>query len=215
MLPASSLAEIISNLAALQLEPNTAAQILAAVFAPLLRSSDPEPQKCSSGVNIPPGTRSQQMKHLAIAAVALALATTAAHATADGCAVVRKTPDGFLSLRQAPTAKALAIAKLKPGWHLSVDSATCETSGKISICGGTEWTHVTGVWPLDGGVDCGDTCTRGWVATRYLKFTGCEEAAAKAHVDVQALQQARADLGIVVGRANTGGEHAVQWSLLG
>ena len=114
------------------------------------------------------------MKHLAIAALALALAlaTTAAHATADGCAVVRKTPDGFLSLRQAPTAKALAIAKLKPGWPLSVDSATCETSGKISICGGNKWTHVTGVWPLDG-VDCGNTCTRGWVATRYVKFVEC------------------------------------------
>jgi len=117
---------------------------------------------------------SQQMKHLAIAALALALAlaTTAAHATADGCAVVRKTPDGFLSLRQAPTAKALEIAKLKPGWHLSIDSATCETSGKISICGGNKWTHVTGVWPLDG-VDCGNTCTRGWVATRYVKFVEC------------------------------------------
>jgi hypothetical protein len=32
---------------------------------------------------------------------------------------------------------------------------------------------------------------------------------------VQALEQARAALGIVTTRANTGGAHAVQWSLPG
>ena len=42
MLPADTLAEIISNLAGLNLQPTTAAQILAAVLAPLLRS-DPDP----------------------------------------------------------------------------------------------------------------------------------------------------------------------------
>ena len=43
MLPAADLAEILTNPAALNLQPTTAAQILAAVFAPLLRSSgDPE-----------------------------------------------------------------------------------------------------------------------------------------------------------------------------
>src|SRR5262249_49055661 len=43
MLPASTFAEITANVAALQLEPNIAAQILAAVFAPLLRTADPVP----------------------------------------------------------------------------------------------------------------------------------------------------------------------------
>jgi hypothetical protein len=42
-----------------------------------------------------------------------------------------------------------------------------------------------------------------------------EEAAAKAHVELPALEKARADLGIVTSRANTGGVHAVQWSLPG
>ena len=42
-----------------------------------------------------------------------------------------------------------------------------------------------------------------------------EDAAAKAHIDEQALGQARADLGIVTSRANTGGPQAVQWSLPG
>ena len=40
-----------------------------------------------------------------------------------------------------------------------------------------------------------------------------EEAAAKAHVGGTALDQARAELGIVASRANTGGPQAVQWSL--
>ena len=44
MLPADIIAEITTNLAALHLEPNTAAQILAAVFAPLLRGSEVESQ---------------------------------------------------------------------------------------------------------------------------------------------------------------------------
>jgi hypothetical protein len=42
-----------------------------------------------------------------------------------------------------------------------------------------------------------------------------EEAAERAHVDLTALAQARADLGIVTTRANAGGVMAVQWSLPG
>lgn len=43
-----------------------------------------------------------------------------------------------------------------------------------------------------------------------------KEAAAKAHVDPQALEQARADLGIIASRANAGGvQAAVQWGLPG
>src|SRR5262249_6115306 len=42
-----------------------------------------------------------------------------------------------------------------------------------------------------------------------------EDAAAKAHVDEQALGQARADLGVITTRTNTGGVQAVQWSLPG
>jgi len=47
------------------------------------------------------------------------------------------------------------------------------------------------------------------------RVTDVEEAAAKAHVDPQALEQARGDLGIVVSRSNAGGVQAVQWSLPG
>ena len=37
----------------------------------------------------------------------------------------------------------------------------------------------------------------------------------KAHVDPQAVEQARADLGVVVNRGSAGGVQAVQWSLPG
>jgi hypothetical protein len=47
------------------------------------------------------------------------------------------------------------------------------------------------------------------------KVTDVEEAAARAHLDVHVLEQARADLGIVTSRSNAGGVQAVQWSLPG
>lgn len=46
-------------------------------------------------------------------------------------------------------------------------------------------------------------------------MSAVEEAAAKAHVDPQALEQARAELGVVTSRGNAGGVIAVQWSLPG
>jgi len=42
MLPASDIADIISSLASLKLESTTAAAVLAAVLAPLMRSANPE-----------------------------------------------------------------------------------------------------------------------------------------------------------------------------
>jgi len=58
---------------------------------------------------------------------ALFLATGAAQATEDSCAVVKRTPDGFLNMRSAPMMGAKIIAKLKPGNRLNIDSATCVT----------------------------------------------------------------------------------------
>jgi len=61
-------------------------------------------------------------------------------------------------------------------------------------------------------------------AQRFLKdklaggpkpVTDIEAAASKAHVDPTALDQARADLGVVASRSNAGGVQAVQWSLPG
>src|SRR4029077_20170472 len=54
---------------------------------------------------------------LAVAVIVLAVS---AHATADGCAVVLRTPDGFLSLRKLPTADSTAVARLLPGEMLDL-----------------------------------------------------------------------------------------------
>jgi hypothetical protein len=53
---------------------------------------------------------------------ALSLVSIQAYACADGpaCAVVTKTPDGFLNLRRAPTAKAPVVTKLRPGDRLYI-----------------------------------------------------------------------------------------------
>ena len=58
-------------------------------------------------------------------------------------------------------------------------------------------------------------CVKDELARGPKPVTAVEEAAAKAHVDPQTLEQARTDLGIVTSRANTGGAQAVQWNLPG
>jgi hypothetical protein len=99
-------------------------------------------------------------------AIALALASHGAGATADGCATILRTPDGFLNLRAAPMMGSKVVARLKPGDRLSISSATCETRGSLSICNEDGWTRVDGV---------GDNPRRGWVATRFLKFIECDQ----------------------------------------
>jgi hypothetical protein len=47
------------------------------------------------------------------------------------------------------------------------------------------------------------------------RVTDVEAAASKAHVDPHALDQARAELGVVTSRGSAGGVMAVQWSLPG
>jgi len=49
MLPAADLTAILANLSTLHLEPNTAAQVLAAVLAPLLQSAEPGKEKRAAG----------------------------------------------------------------------------------------------------------------------------------------------------------------------
>jgi hypothetical protein len=105
--------------------------------------------------------------------VAIVLTAPEALATADGCAVVLKTPDGFLNLRRTPTTGSEVVAKLSRGHRLYVDTATCETSGSLSICSrGTEWTHVIRVPRLDGKAH---SSTRGWVIDRYVQWFDCYE----------------------------------------
>ncbi len=109
------------------------------------------------------------------------ISSQAINATADGCAVVLKTPDGFLSLRKAPTAKSGVITKLKQGDFLYVDAATCETRDDLSICDEKiphRWTHVTSVRRIDSKKP--STSTHGWVSDQYVQWFHCEEDGADA-----------------------------------
>jgi hypothetical protein len=110
-------------------------------------------------------------------ALAATMITTAAHATADGCAIVRKTPDGFLNLRAAPMADAKIVTRLKTGDRLSINSAICKTKGKLSICN-EDWVSVDSILRLDGNKS--KSLTRGWVNIRFLDFACTDTPAAAA-----------------------------------
>jgi hypothetical protein len=110
-------------------------------------------------------------------AALLVLATIAmplpAGATADGCAVVRNMPDGFLNLRKAPRTDASVVTQLRPGDRLDVDTAHCQTVGEKSICADKGWTHVISVRRMDRNKS---ETTNGWVVDRYVRWYDCLEA---------------------------------------
>jgi hypothetical protein len=133
MLPASDLAEILTNLSALNLQPNITAAVLGAVLTPLIRSADPQQ----------PAQQRQRAERPRVAA--------------------RRTKSATVSDLPAdsPRQRAARALKANPGVSLT------------------------------------------------------KVAAIKAHVDPTSLEQARADLGIVTSRGNTGNTLSVQWSLPG
>jgi hypothetical protein len=55
------------------------------------------------------------MKKLLLAGAAIVLMATSAHAAYDECAVVLKTPDGFLAMRREPTVRSVIDYKLHRG----------------------------------------------------------------------------------------------------
>src|SRR5262245_43411571 len=96
------------------------------------------------------------MKKLLLTSIAaLFLATGTAHATADFCVVVTKTPDGFLALREGPGTQFKMIAKLKPGFPLDAD-----TGGG----GLPKWTRV---WIAERH--------SAYVYSKYIKHRDCPE----------------------------------------
>jgi hypothetical protein len=95
------------------------------------------------------------MRALAIAITALFLATGAAHATYTTCAVVLKTPDGFLNLREKPMMGSKVLARLKPGQWIHISSQGFEG-----------WTQVESI---------GDRDTLGFVGTRFIVRVRCDQ----------------------------------------
>jgi uncharacterized protein YraI len=102
-----------------------------------------------------------------VIAVFLVLSIQNAESTADGCAVVLKTPDGFLNLRKGPGIQYPTIAQLKSGDILYVDDrlpcyeTDCATNHN--------WLHVTGTPKHPLTLD-------GWVSLKFVEVRGdCPE----------------------------------------
>jgi hypothetical protein len=210
MLPASDLTEILANLNALNLQPTTAAQILAAVLAPLLRSAEAEapvlprqhaerprrrPRRTARSKPRRPSPRKRRRykRHAPTEARDRALAA------------LRTNPDA------TPTEIA-KIAKVSRSTAVIASKELAKEARKAARKDTRTEKRKTPRSPPDKRSRAAQFL-RSELAAGPMQVSDIEDAAAKAHVDPQALEQARADVGVVVSRANTGGAHAVQWSL--
>lgn len=90
-----------------------------------------------------------------------------AFATSTYCAVVGKTPDGFLNVRVGPGVAYGVIARLLPSDFVYVDTGSC----KAGLCDeARNWQFVEGVPRLDGNKE---PLSQGWVHSKYIKQVGC------------------------------------------
>lgn len=101
------------------------------------------------------------MKYVLI--VASLLLATSAHATEDFCAVVLKSRDGFVALREQPTTDSVISIKLWQGDFLYADTLGYDHKG---------WTHVVGV---SGHENMDPELKHGWISSRYVQSFVCPE----------------------------------------
>jgi hypothetical protein len=205
MLPASDLTEILTNLAALQLAPDTAAAVLGAVLAPLLRSEiDPVP-------NLRPIRRKR--------------------AGPRSSKRLRGAPRKRRYRRHVPSKardRALAALKANPDATPTEIAKIAEVSRSTVVNAREDLAKETRKQARKAARATSSTAKppsdHRQRAQQFLKDTlargpklaaDVEDAAEKAHVGLTALDQARAELGVVTSRSNAGGVQAVQWSLPG
>jgi hypothetical protein len=202
MLPASELAEILANLAALNLQPNTAAAVLGAL-APLLRSAEtppavlePQPSRRPRSSKRPRrGRRKRKYKRQA-----------PSEARDRALAALRANP---------PDASATEIAKIAKVSRSTVVKTRNEIEKARKQARKSRETTPSILSKPAERRQRAQQFLREQLARGPKPASVVEEAAAKAHIDEQALGQARADLGVVTSRSNAGGVQAVQWSLPG
>src|SRR5262249_41794655 len=199
MLAASDLTEVLTNLAALNLPSNTAAAVLGAL-APLLRSAETPPavlesqpsRRRSSSKRARGGRRKRKYRR---------------SAPSEGRA------RAIAALRAPPGATPTEIAKLAKVSRSTAVHARHEIEKEARKEARKSLATSTPAKP--DRRQRAQQFLREQLARGPKQASVVEEAAAKAHIDEQALGQARGDLGIVTSRGNTGGPHAVQWSLPG
>ena len=200
MLPASDLAEILTNLAALNLQPNTAAAVLGAILAPLLRTAEtppavlePQPSRRRSSSKRARGGRRKRKYRRSAPSEARDRALAA--------------------LKADPDASTTDLAKLAKVSRSTVAKTRAEIEKEARKA--ARKSRATSTPAKPDRRQRAQHFLREQLARGAKPASDVEEAAVKAHVDPQALEQARGDLGIVTSRSNAGGVQAVQWSLPG
>ena len=190
MLPASDLAEILTNLAALNLQPNTAAAVLGAILAPLLRTAEtppavlePQPSRRRSSSKRARGGRRKRKYRRSAPSEARDRALAA--------------------LKADPDASTTDLAKLAKVSRSTVAKTRAEIEKEARKA--ARKSRATSTPAKPDRRQRAQHFLREQLARGPKPASVVEEAAAKAHIDEQALGQARGDLGIVTSRSNAGG----------
>jgi hypothetical protein len=202
LLPASDLTEILANLAALNLQPNTAAAVLGAVLAPLLRTTETPP----AGLEPQPSRQPRSSKR---ARGARRKRKYKRHAPSEA-------RDRALAALQAnPEAFVTDIAKIAKVSRSTVVNAREDLAAAARRKPGPKPAASRDPLAKSERRERAERFLREQLARGPKQVSEVEEAAARAHLDVHVLEQARADLGVVTSRGNAGGVQAVQWALPG
>ena len=109
------------------------------------------------------------LRALFLAACVSTIATRV-QATEDFCAVVLKTPDGFLALRGGPGTRFDVRARLKQGDVLFADTRSCVIDHPDICDEKLEWTYVYSVRHEGHEVK-----QQGWVARQFIQEFICPE----------------------------------------
>jgi hypothetical protein len=203
MLPADVIAEIIANLAALNLQPSTAATVLGAL-APLLRTAETPPPAALE----PPPRSSRRPR-----------ASKRPRGAPRRRKYNRRAPTeardrALAALKANPDATPTEIAKIAKVSRATVVNAR-EELAKEARKAARKATRARETSKPPEPRQRAQRFLQERLARGPQRVSDLEEAAAKAHVDPRVLEQARGDLGIVTSRSNAGGVQAVQWSLPG
>jgi hypothetical protein len=198
------ISEIIGNVTALQLDSTTVAQVLTAVLTPLLRTAK-TPQAALEPASRP-SRRPRSIKR--------------SRRTRRKRKYTRHAPSearerAIAALRANPDATPTEIAKIAKVSRSTVVHAREALDAEARKAARKAARETSKPAKSTERRQRAQQFLREQLARGAKQASVVEEAAAKAHIDEQALGQARVDLGVVTSRSNAGGVQVVQWSLPG
>jgi hypothetical protein len=186
MLPANTLAAI-SNVVALNLEPQTTMAVLGAVLAPLLQSSQAEVPHKAARTQRQPRRKQKKPK--------------------------RRRVKANVESTDGPRERARAALKANPGASLTAIAkiAGCSRGTAVAARRGLA-TEARKLRPSEPSPRL--KRARDQLRAGPRPISDVEEAAQKAKIDPQVLERARAQLRITTSRSSAAnGPHALQWAL--